>query len=147
MARHSRLLNELNRYWNEKLEGRGDLVERLTERDVLPQECSSSPVELVAACSLLTARKPIHEVLKSVACFSPECDAPGFDDDFFQQLQATLRDFEIAGLRSYSRKPRKVGLAIVGMHHAKDWQEHWSRETKRKPESAIRDKPFYPQPG
>jgi hypothetical protein len=129
------------------LDGREDLIDRCLEKDVLLQGGCKSTVELVATCSLLTARKPTHEVLKSVAFFSNESDTPGINEDFFQQLQAAIHDFELAGLRSYSRKLRKVGLAIAEMHDAQQWQEQWAQETKRKLESAIRDEPFYPQQG
>ena len=147
MVRQSRLINKLNGYWLKRLQGRRDLVERIRQIGLLPVNCERSPVELVAACSLMIAKKPIHEVLKSIELYSIECDAAGFDEAFFQELHSTLRDFELTGLRSHARKLRKVAQAMANMSGAKNWQEHWSREGRRKLESAIKDEPFYPQQG
>jgi hypothetical protein len=147
MVRQSRLIKKLKEYWRKRLQGAGDLVERIFQMGLLPVDCDRSTVGLVAACSLLTAKIPIHEVLKSIERYSIECDDGGFDEAFFQELHSTLRDFELVGLRSHARKLRKVGQAMAGLYGAKNWQVHWSRERRRKLESAIKDEPFYPQQG
>jgi hypothetical protein len=147
VAGQSILLNKLIEYWEKRLQDRSDVIERIMQAGILAVRCDSSALELIAACSLLTGKKPIHEVLKSIELYSIEYDLPGFDNVFFQELQSTLHEFELAGLRSHARKLRKVGQAMAAMHGAKDWQEHWTRERKRKLESAIRDEPFYPQQG
>jgi hypothetical protein len=147
MAGQSRLINTLQDHWKKKLEGREEWMEQILQTGGIPFTSENSPTELVAACSLLAARKPLHEVILSIERYSTESVTPGFDQVFFQELQSTLKELELAGLRSHTRKLLKVGQAIANLHRAKDWQAHWSHVRNQNMASAIKDEPFYPQQG
>jgi len=147
MVGQSRLINTLQGHWKRKLGGRDEWIEQILQMGMIPFGSENSPIELVAACSLLAAKKPLHEVIDSIERYSTDSVAPGFDGAFFQELQSTLKELELAGLRSHTHKLRKVGQAIASMQGAEGWQEHWSRERYQKLTSAIKDEPFYPQQG
>ena len=147
MTKQSRLFMKLKKYWATKLESHPDEIDRLLERSFRPTDCTKSPLELVAASSLLAARKPIHKVIESIKFYSLECETPALGADYFVQLEETIREFELAGLRSHARDLRKLGKVVATMLSAKDWKDKWSHDIDRRLSSAIRDEPFLPQKG
>jgi hypothetical protein len=147
MTKQSRLLMKLKRYWAAKLENHPDAIDQLSKRGFLPTDCSISPLELVAVCSLLTERKPIHEVIESIMIYTVECISPAFTSDYFIQLDETIREIELAGLRSHARDLRKLGKVVATMQSARGWKDHWEHDTDRRLKSAIQNEPFLPQQG
>jgi hypothetical protein len=147
MSRESRYLAKLKRYWTLKLDRRSEIVNRFAQGGFNPGDCTLPNLELVAACSLMIAHKPIHEVLASIEILTNECIDPIFTDEFFTQYQAEIQALERAGLRAHSRKLRKLGHAIATGRPAKPWQRKWSHDISGKLTAAIRDEPFLPQRG
>jgi hypothetical protein len=88
MVRGSKHIDKLNGYWRKRLQCENDTVDRILQMGLLPADCDRSPVELVAACSLMIAKNPIHEVLHSIDFYSNECGAPGFDEIFFRSSKS-----------------------------------------------------------
>ena len=147
MAKESRSISKLKRLWTLKLDGHSDFVDRFALGSFHPGDSSLPTTELVAACSLMAAYKPIHEILESIELLANECVVPIFTDEFFVQIQEAIREIEGAGLRVCGRKLRKLAHALAARQRAESWQGRWSREMSRKLTDAIRDEPFLPQQG
>jgi hypothetical protein len=91
--------------------------------------------------------KTIYATLQSLDWLNNECIEPIFNDAFFSQLDATISEMDLAGMRYQARKLRKLGQAIPSGQRKSDWQSHWKRENDEKLASSIRDEPFLPQKG
>lgn len=147
MPIRSKYPEKLKRYWNLKLKGRTELVDRFLQGCLQLCDCKLSTNELVAACSLMIVQKQLYEVLASIEILANECVDPIFTDEFFVRYQAEIQAMERAGWRTQARKMRKLGHAIAAGFGAKSWQGKWSQETSRQLAAAIRDEPFLPQRG
>ncbi len=137
----------LHRFWEIRLPNQEQLLERFTSIGLLPQDYNLSPLELVCACSLMLEHKTIYDTCQSIDQLKNESVESKFDDAFFHQLEDTISEMEMAGMRIQARKLRKLGQGLASAQGNGSWQPHWKKEINTKLISAIKDEPFLPQQG
>jgi hypothetical protein len=147
MSKHLRMNKNIKAYWSKKLNLHDDVIEKISQEGFFTFDCSSSPLILVAVCSLLRLQNPIHKVIDSIYLFTIECITLVFNDFFFVQLDKTIRELNLSGFRSHVRYLRRIGRVIATMKKECDWKDQWTHDTDHHLISSIRDEPFLPQRG
>jgi hypothetical protein len=145
MTKQSRLFSKLKKYWAGKLEYHPDAIDQLSMKGFFPTARPASPLELVAVSSFLIARRPIYEAIETIMMYIAECTSPAFNGDYFSQLEETIHEIELAGLRSHARDLCKLGRVVAMMQLASHWKDHWEHDANLRLKSVIRDEPFLPQ--
>ena len=140
-------LRRLARYWENRLSDHELPIERFVTIGLSAQDFKLAPLELVCACSLMLESKANYDLLLTLDLLRSESTEVLLDEAFFQQLDETIQDLEMSGLRDQGRKLRKLGQRIASMQHETHWQARWGDERNRRLTSAIKDEPFLPQRG
>ena len=137
----------LKDYWNRRLPGSEDQIERFAKVGLLPQDTNLSTVELVCACSLMLEKATIFEALGKIDRYRVESIAEPFGAEFYNLLADEIVEMERMGMRSMARKLRKFGHQMAMDQKEIAWSKQWQKETTEKDVSAIKDEPFLPQRG
>ena len=76
----------LKDYWNRRLPGSEDQIERFTKVGLVPQDTDLSALELVCVCSLMLERATIFETLGKIDRYRIESIGEPFGSEFYNLL-------------------------------------------------------------
>jgi hypothetical protein len=113
-----RLLRHFQRQPSVRLQLVKDIVNRTLNA---PKEVV--PLEMVAVFALLLAKRSRDEVVQRMLELSNEGWRAKFDDDFFQQLEWTIRDFRVKGLAQEYRTLIQFGETAAQQHQPRAWAD------------------------
>ena len=121
-------------------------VEEFIDRRI-PSGNILSPLEMVAALSLIAANEPFTNVVKALTGMCDEGMGEYFNDRFFVTLQHTVRDLMGLGLDKEAGDLLKIGQIAARIHNRAQWVDKFSGQIDAGLSSRIRDYPFLTQRG